>query len=456
MSSFSENTANSIVSDITGENFLIANYGDFTIFSTTVTRPTEEKNQISLQYGNSNTYLTYSLSTPSMPNKNYYATNMYITGILHNNINGVTPNSNYVGELIIEHSNSNDSSKIFNCYILSSSSSANPNKLDNFISTVNSSSTTPTEQFNLNTLIKTNNLFLYKDNANLVIVNTNPITINNDSANYITSNLNSSKTDLFSTTPPQQYYNISNFSVGESDKIYIDCNPTGESSATIGAYNVPINSEYTNGKDQLAFMNTTTNFYVFTVFIVVAYLFVPIIYKELITKNIINHLLKGGNANVFLKYSTGSDILILILLTFLIWFLVTAGTKSVAMFFGFFIILSTTLISSHKINTPDSRRFLQDDYKQAYQSMSYGLFEIFGYIMIVLNALFINIDGNYHSWAFYAFAIFMFLILLLCLVATGQYIGGKLDSFNILNASIIYMMFLVAIFLVLMIYSGKT
>jgi VanZ family protein len=97
------------------------------------------------------------------------------------------------------------------------------------------------------------------------------------------------KTSLFNVNAPTKYSIVpgSNIVQQKDEEIYIDCNPTGVSNKDIQTYNIPINSELSQEKQNMDYMKTTVNFFVFIIGLAFCYFAVPKMYKTVIVDNAI-------------------------------------------------------------------------------------------------------------------------------------------------------------------------
>jgi hypothetical protein len=234
-----------------------------------------------------NTTASYNLVyTGGNGQKNYGTTKLYIYGLLHNNIKEVTTNnSNIIGELVLEHVMS--TATAYTCFFITQAadSSKPSNDIDNIyflLSDANSVSANVV----LNNLIPTqNNCIIYdsgSDQRKPVFIFTTPIQVNASTAAEIKTYIKT--TTLFNINAPTRYTIIpkANILKQQDDEIYIDCNPTGESDENIQTYNVPINSAYSDQKNNMDFMKTTINFFTFIVGLAFCYFAVPQLYKAIV------------------------------------------------------------------------------------------------------------------------------------------------------------------------------
>jgi hypothetical protein len=252
---------------------------------------------IKLNYRSSGS--TPNLSYPE-PNSGYKLKNMYIHGVIHNNVlkvttdsNGNNFNSEIVGELVLEFSSLTREANAYVCYFLVNDSTLVVNSQKNDIdSIVDLISGKKNKSINIstnlnNTVSQQSETIIYKNKSDVVIVYTNPISINSNTAATIRNF--ATKTTLFPTSPVNRIYETLNAASIESssgDDIWIDCNPTGESNETIATYNVPINSEYTQNAAKLDLMSMTLHLVVLSFFMALSYFLVPTIYKKLVIDSV--------------------------------------------------------------------------------------------------------------------------------------------------------------------------
>jgi hypothetical protein len=233
---------------------------------------------------------------------------MYIHGLIHNNITGLTaePDTNIIGEIVLQYENNTTSGKIFLCILLqnpsSSTSSLNTTSIDKTLNMI-LSDPTKTDQYitsidlNLDLDIpKSQGCFTYKDSINTVIVLTQPISLSLSSTSLLISKLETT-TNLFKINAPNNYQNsiTSNnvpMDVGDdttlnnNDEIYIDCKPTGPGISEISTYQLPLGSKLSTDLQNMDFMKTSVNFFVFIFGLVVIYFTVPMTYKMLVVDKI--------------------------------------------------------------------------------------------------------------------------------------------------------------------------
>jgi len=303
---------------------------------------------------NPNFYYTNNGSTDS-----YKVKNLYIFGLIHNNITGVSDNNkNLIGELVIEMNST--SGKCYVCFFLQKSAInllSTSGDIDHLLKLKNNTDELVMD-FTMNNIINNEeSVIQYNSTSNnsSVFVFMSPININGDSVDIIKKY--GITTNLFSINAPTNYSVIpsNNVSLKIDDQIYIDCNPTGESNETIKTYNLPINSELMNEKQDMDYMKTSVNFAMFAVLLVVAYFLVPIFYKFIVIDKIIYFVKKHEPENKVLTRIRSADILIglYFLITASVLFIIGMTTDNPSMNYGFlfiivFYILSTSLIIDRK------------------------------------------------------------------------------------------------------------
>jgi hypothetical protein len=311
---------------------------------------------------NPNFYYTNNGTTTS-----YTIKNIYIYGLIHNNVTGITDsNKNIVGELVVELNST--SGKSYACFLLQKTPiyvASITGDVD-FLLKLQNNTDVLAMDFTLNSYINNqDSVIQYNSNNSSVFIFTVPININDDSIKSIENY--GITTTLFSAKAPTNYSVIqsNNVSLKMDDQIYIDCNPTGESDETIKTYNLPINSELSKEKQEMDYMKTCVNFAIFTILLVVAYFLVPIFYKFMVIDKIIYLVNKGnydietdGGNNVLTRIRT-IDVFIglFFLITGSILFTIGMTTNSSSSNYGFlfvlvFYILSASLVINNKTQEP--------------------------------------------------------------------------------------------------------
>ena len=269
----------------------------------------------------------------------YTAKSVYLFGLLHRNISGITSanNSNVVGEIVVEHTNTNKQlQKVYSCFLIkeidSNITEENPkgdttnNSLDKLVDMVNNK-LLPEQTFDLSSVIPSQTHSIhYVDGDNHIFVFTNPIVINKDTANFFKTKL-APKTKLFSINPTNESSNKTLFYGSETivlkktpktgdkakskeegfrllegvdEDIYIDCSPTGESADTIQAYSTPMDSEYSDHKNQIDGFKMMRHFFMFILIILFSFFTIPKLYKTIIVDRFNNgDPIETRHANIF-------------------------------------------------------------------------------------------------------------------------------------------------------------
>uniref|UniRef100_A0A6C0JHR1 Uncharacterized protein n=1 Tax=viral metagenome TaxID=1070528 RepID=A0A6C0JHR1_9ZZZZ len=231
----------------------------------------------------------------------YKPTFMQICGVVHNNITGLTSTrdkNTIVGELIIECASNTTSSKLYICIFLKApeegSTNFNKTSIDNIVNMIlsdkkNQSTYITSTSVKLDMDLPTDeNCIIYKDGINTVIMLTQPIQLADANVSKIIAKLDTN-TSLFKISAPNK--KVDDFDekdrnhekiINNPDDIYIDCKPTGSSVEEITTYNIPIDSDFTKDAQQMDFMKTSMNFFIFIIGLVVVYVAVPSSYKLLV------------------------------------------------------------------------------------------------------------------------------------------------------------------------------
>lgn len=242
----------------------------------------------------------------------YHGTSIFVSKPIHD-----TSAPSIVGELIIKHNPvSNTTNTLFTCFLIKVDNGAEESDLDKLLKMfVSPPSPAKNIDFDLSTITPNNSDAYYYNydipstvskpdgmsmSSNIdVIVFGKPIRIK--SASNIFENMSGTTLSFLGSNQTSNKFTkqtIIDSSVsykGGEDQIYIDCNPTGESNDTIATYNVPINSEYTNESGKINFQNSSTNMVIISVFVIIAYFFVPYMYKLLVINKIIKLTIKNGD-----------------------------------------------------------------------------------------------------------------------------------------------------------------
>jgi len=314
----------------------------------------------------------YDRGTPVL----YKPKNLYLYGLLHNNITGLTteksdPNKNIIGETVIEYASSSTNSKLFLCVLLKKSSSSmysttGIDKLITMVITEKSDQEKYIRSIDLSfdrDLPKDQKCLLYKDNNNVVVVLLNPIVLSSGDVSTIISKLNPG-TDLFNVSAPADYITTTVDAEQEEDytaeekpqeskeEIYIDCNPTNDDLRDATTYNLPIGTKLSNDIQKMDLMKTSMNFFVFIIGITFMYFTIPVTYKMLVIEKLtgfedVNKANRIRSADILLSLG----FILLILLFLYTGFIKPDGdtqTGITGIFVFIVFMLSITLIQFNK------------------------------------------------------------------------------------------------------------
>ena len=320
----------------------------------------------------------------------YTAKSVYLFGLLHRNISGIssTYNSNVIGEIVVEHTNINKQlQKVYSCFLIkeidSNITEENPqgdttdNSLDKLVRMVNNS-LQPEQTFELSSVIpeQTHSIH-YVDEENHIFVFTNPIVVNKDTANLFKTKL-ATKTKLFSIYPTNENSNKTLFYGSETivlkknpktgdkatskeegfrllegidEDIWIDCSPTGVSDEELKSYQIPLNSEYSDHKHQIDGFKMITHFFIFILIMLLSFFMIPKLYKAIIIDQFnTNNLTKITGTNDRHRNIHSADRVIWI--AFIIIILVAVFTTSLyyTMFMSAFAVAGFSIIQFSKTN----------------------------------------------------------------------------------------------------------
>jgi len=331
----------------------------------------------------------------------YTAKSIYLFGLLHRNISGISSNdkSNIIGEIVIEHTNHNKQlQKVYTCFLIKETKETDvtklpagqteediPNKsimnksIDGLIPLINNK-LAPEYTFDLSSDIPTQTHSIhYVDKTNHIFVFTNPIEINKDTAKFFKNEV-SHKTNLFSIYPTNDSSNKTLFygsetillngtpsntdgfrlmegideddNAAETNDIWIDCSPTGESDDTVQALrSIPVDSEYSKHKEQIDGFKMITNFFMFILITLLAFFMVPKLYKSIIVDFFNKSTAPGAAAaDVHVKIFHADMAMIMI---FLLNFGVSFASISIyyIMFISSIALVSYALIQFNKTQT---------------------------------------------------------------------------------------------------------
>ena len=288
---------------------------------------------------------------------NYSHTKIYINQLIHHNIQNITTNNkNIIGEMVIEHTSSTGKI-IYTCYLLETPSIRveDENEIDKILSM--STKDNSQLEVELNSIIPyQDGAIIYESKGNVVCVFTTPIQVNTASSTKIVERY-PAVTNLFDTY--NSVYSVipgNNISKRDADDIYIDCAPTGVSEDEIKSYTLPINSKMASQSEQSDYMKTTVNYGLFIFAMLLSYIIVPLLYKNLIIDgSAIAFPLTTEVKPRFTRIRTADILTGLVMLVLMLSFFGVGGSSesdykliSVGIFIFVFSILSFGLIQLKK------------------------------------------------------------------------------------------------------------
>ncbi len=351
-----------------------------------------------ISFNNKETNFTFKHLKPSA----YTATNIYLYGVLHNNIPRITSdNDGIVGEIVIEHSSSVDSKiKLYTCFLLSSAGNKpKSTTIDKLISNVVSLPKISNIELDLNTEIPTQHkCFHYKEETDIkypamfgmsgittgkteIFVFTTPIQITKVSANLFAKL--SYETNLFNINAPispsciniqsaatttegfetengattiTDGININTSAISDlsgnvygTDDSYLECSIVNESVEQVQSTILPLDNIVIN---DLNGYKMFVNFLLFCIICIVSNLAIPGFYKMAVVDNI------NKNTNNKANAIRGADIVIsLIVFIHVIWYLLYGiaykeSNKLILVSFALiaFYILGFSLIQYKKLS----------------------------------------------------------------------------------------------------------
>tara|TARA_B100000900_G_scaffold272704_1_gene232950 strand:- start:1438 stop:2985 length:1548 start_codon:yes stop_codon:yes gene_type:complete len=367
-------------------------------------------------------------------NNNYKATNIYFTKLIHNTIPGITEvnneetdtngNPTHFAELIIEHDPiSGGSQKLYSCFFIKQDHTGNINNIDALIDMAGKTDE-GSEKLYLGKDIPQNynnekaSAVSYNSKNNKVIVYFESVKVNSDSARIL-KDLTYDMSDKFlgtdehlktdteeitknfivhgqkSVTTAQSVSpdgsNPNNMpNLGPNSDYYLDCNPAGESSETIATYNIPINSEYTEGATANKSSETVMNFIIFSAIIASVYLVIPRLYYSLVYASYIIPNKSNWDIKKTVQEIRNFDFTLFLILVAGIIALFITGEKlatSYIIYGIFFIGLSLISIQTSKVNDGQYVNVINYHNKDAAQAAK-GFFPIwkdwFGFFFLTL------------------------------------------------------------------------
>ena len=331
--------------NINYDNRIVYNYPKISINKNEITA-TPTKLEMTFFNGSTDPNIIYTLDGA---NNVYNHAKAYLYKLVHKNIIGITDGNDAptkYGELVIEHKAPGSSNKIYVCFLLEYTDTDVVKDIDTMINFNNQTALTHTG-IELNSVLpKQDGCIVYNSTVSniksTVFVFTTPIKVNKTSKACI-KNCADVADALF--TPYEASYIVlpaTNISLPDPDQIYINCNPTGESTDTIDTYSIPINSLSGSEQDARSAMQTMTLFAIFTIISVGLVAFVPGIYQL----TVLTWAIKEGNSNktTILSKMRAYDIAIALLFGIVTTILVVVGfliPNNIALSVGFSLFYIT-------------------------------------------------------------------------------------------------------------------
>jgi hypothetical protein len=331
--------------NINYNNRIVYNYPKISINKNEFTA-TPTKLEMTFYNGSTDPNIIYTLDGA---NTVYNHTKAYLYKLVHKNIIGITDGNDATtkyGELVIEHKPPGSTNKIYVCFLLEYNDTDVISEIDTMINFNNQTVLTHTGIELNRVLPKQDGCIIYDSTVSnvksKVFVFTTPIKINKTSKNRI-KNCADVADALF--VPYEASYVVlpaTNISLPDPDQIYINCNPTGESSDKIDTYSVPINSLSGSEQDARSSMQTMTMFAIFTIFSVGLVAFVPGIYQL----TVLTWAIKEGNSDkmTILSKMRAYDIAIALLFGIVTTILIIIGfvlPNNIALSVGFSLFYIT-------------------------------------------------------------------------------------------------------------------
>jgi hypothetical protein len=226
--------------------------------------------------------------------------NLYIFGLIHNNISNITTTDpNIIGELVIESKDTNNNTQ-YSCFLLKApptGADGVSNDLDTILYLLDEKSQLTADITLNSTIVTQDSCIVYNDGPNQVLLFTTPIMISTYVADIIrgpngTTGYDNA-TSLFNMSS-SSYSVIQGkcISIQGDEEIYIDCNPVGvntvDDTEASYQYTIPINSYLMQEKQQMDYMKQIVNFCLIILLLTFIYFSVPMFYKTVIIDKLID------------------------------------------------------------------------------------------------------------------------------------------------------------------------
>ena len=334
-----------LTQNINYDNRIVYNYPKISINKNEITA-TSTILEMTFYNGSTDPNIIYTLDGA---NTVYNHKKAYLYKLVHNNIIGKTDGNDAAtkyGELVIEHSPPGSTNKLYVCFLLEYTDTDAVTDIDTMIN-FNNQTESMHKGIELNSVL----LHLQEDVCivydstvsnikSKVVVFTVPIKINKTSKDRIKNCATVADTLFVSYDSSYIVLPVTNISLPDPDQIYINCNPTGESTDTIDTYSIPINSLSGSEQDARSAMQTMTLFAIFTIISVGLVAFVPGIYQL----TVLAWAIKEGTADERVASMRAYDIAIALLFGITTFILIIVGfvlPNNIALSVGFSLFYIT-------------------------------------------------------------------------------------------------------------------
>ena len=334
-----------LTQNINYDNRIVYNYPKISINKNEITA-TSTILEMTFYNGSTDPNIIYTLDGA---NTVYNHKKAYLYKLVHNNIIGKTDGNDAAtkyGELVIEHSPPGSTNKLYVCFLLEYTDTDAVTDIDTMIN-FNNQTESMHKGIELNSVL----LHLQEDVCivydstvsnikSKVVVFTVPIKINKTSKDRIKNCAAVADTLFVSYDSSYIVLPVTNISLPDPDQIYINCNPTGESTDTIDTYSIPINSLSGSEQDARSAMQTMTLFAIFTIISVGLVAFVPGIYQL----TVLAWAIKEGTADERVASMRAYDIAIALLFGITTFILIIVGfvlPNNIALSVGFSLFYIT-------------------------------------------------------------------------------------------------------------------
>jgi hypothetical protein len=363
--SYFDTTANQIHQDNCSLAKIVYDYSRTTVNKSEVKKSSQNYFSIPFIRNKVDPELTLTIDGASIKCK---TRNLYIFGLIHNNISNITTTDpNIIGELVIESRDNNNNTQ-YSCFLLKAPPNGTDgvsNDLDTILYLLDEKSQLTADITLNSTIVTQDSCIVYDDGPNKVLVFTTPLLISSNVANIIhgpdggTGYDNA--TSLFNMSS-SSYSVIQGkcISIQGEEEIYIDCNPVGvdtvdDTEATY-QYTIPINSYLMQEKQQMDSMKQIVNFCLIILLLTFIYFSVPMFYKTVIIDKLIDmgKCTNDGSKSCFTRIRSIDVFLSIFVLSIAIIFISVGQTsgsttlKFLGVFTVFFYALSFAVLQINK------------------------------------------------------------------------------------------------------------